>query len=89
MSVTLESLAMNPETLQSARDVVERMAYFHWLDAGCPGDQALDCWLAAERDWIERFYVPSRKCELASPHSGPGASVRKSSCKCGCKHAVA
>jgi hypothetical protein len=36
------------------------MAYFRWLESGEPTDGGLDHWAQAERDWIERYYVPRR-----------------------------
>ena len=36
MSVTLETLELTPEEFENCKDVVRRMAYFNWLDAGCP-----------------------------------------------------
>jgi hypothetical protein len=40
------------------------MAYFQWLNTGCPSGQCLEHWLAAEREWIERCYVPNRQLVL-------------------------
>jgi len=60
MTVTLDTLELTPEELECCKQVVEQMAYFHWLDAGCPDEGDLEFWLQAEREWIEHMYVPDR-----------------------------
>ena len=60
MTVTLETLELTPEELNSSKDVARKMAYFNWLDAGCPEGGQLELWLKAERQWIEQSYVPDR-----------------------------
>jgi hypothetical protein len=67
MTVTLDTLELTPAELECCKDIVRRMAYFNWLDAGCPDGQELDCWLLAERAWIEHFYVPDRPYDGARP----------------------
>jgi hypothetical protein len=73
MSVSLESLEMGPQELQSCRDAVQKMAYFNWLDAGCPASGQLEFWLKAQRDWIEHNYVPRRALDGSRP--GPDADA--------------
>lgn len=58
MSITLNQLDLTPDDAEADRSVVEKMAYFNWLDAGCPEGRCLDFWLAAEREWIEYCFVP-------------------------------
>jgi len=60
MTVTLETLELTPEELNSSKDAVQKMAYFNWLEAGCPDCGQLEFWLKAERQWIEHNYVPHR-----------------------------
>jgi hypothetical protein len=82
MTVTLESLELGAEELEACRDTVHKMAYFNWLDAGCPHDRQLEFWLKAERDWIERCYVPTRTLDGSRPQtvrSAAAAAGRKRS----------
>jgi hypothetical protein len=67
MTTRLDTLELDAARLAAAQDIVRRMAYFRWLDAGCPEDRALDCWLSAEHEWIERDYVPSRPFDGTRP----------------------
>ncbi|MEX0678734.1 MAG: DUF2934 domain-containing protein [Pirellulales bacterium] len=72
MTVRLETLEMTPEELNSSKDAVQKMAYFNWIDAGCPDCGQLEFWLKAEREWIEQNYVPHRpldgtRAQLAAP----------------------
>jgi len=60
MSVTLVTLELTPQELESCKDAVHKMAYFNWVDAGCPNGNQLEFWLAAEQAWIQRNYVPRR-----------------------------
>ena len=60
MAVTLETLDLEPEKLEWAREEVRKLAHQKWLDAGQPTDSQTDFWLMAEREWIERIYVPDR-----------------------------
>jgi hypothetical protein len=69
MPITLTNLDLRPADLAAARDAIELMAYYHWIDAGCPEGQALDCWSSAEKNWIERCYVPSRPFDGTRPPS--------------------
>ena len=69
MTVTLETLEMTPEEQESSKDAVQNMAYFKWLDAGCPDCGQLEFWLAAEREWIEHHYVPRRALDGARQQS--------------------
>jgi hypothetical protein len=71
MSVTLETLEMTGAELDRARDAVRTMAYFKWLDAGCPDGGQSEFWLKAQREWIERCYVPHRSCDGARPTPEP------------------
>jgi hypothetical protein len=67
MSVMLETLEMTPQELVSCKDIVHRMAYFRWLDAGCPDRGQLEFWLDAQREWIARNYVPHRSLDGTRP----------------------
>jgi hypothetical protein len=67
MTVTLDTLELTPAELESCKDVVRRMAYFNWLNSGRPDNRQLDCWLLAEREWIEQYYVPDRPCDGTRP----------------------
>ena len=69
MTVTLETLELISEELNSSKDAVQKMAYFKWLDAGCPDCGQLELWLTAEREWIERHYVPRRALDGARQQS--------------------
>jgi hypothetical protein len=60
MAVTLESLELDAEKLEWAREEVRKLAHQKWVEAGQPGDGHTDFWLLAEREWIERVYVPDR-----------------------------
>ncbi len=67
MSVTLETLEMTCEDLQRAREAVRKLAYFKWLEAGCPNDCDRLCWVQAEQDWIAHNYVPDRSLDGNRP----------------------
>jgi hypothetical protein len=67
MTTRLDTLELDSNGLAAAQDTVRRMAYFRWIDAGCPEGRALDCWLSAEREWIELDYVPSRPFDGTRP----------------------
>ncbi len=60
MSVTLESLQLGEERLAVAREEVRKLAYEKWREAGQPPEGDINFWVIAERDWIERVYVPDR-----------------------------
>lgn len=60
MAVSLESLDLDPEKLDWAREEVRKLAYQKWLVANRPPESDADFWLLAEREWIERIYVPDR-----------------------------
>lgn len=60
MCANLENLELTPSQLELVRAVVQRQAYFKWLDAGCPQGREFDFWREAEREWIEHSYVPQR-----------------------------
>jgi hypothetical protein len=70
VTATLETLELTPEELNSCRDAVQRMAYFDWIDAGCPESGELEFWLNAEHRWIEHNYVPHRSLDGARPKPG-------------------
>ncbi len=69
MTVTLETLEMTAEELACCRDAVQKSAYLRWLDAGCPESGGLEFWLQAEREWIEKCYVPHRLLDGTRPGS--------------------
>lgn len=66
MSVSLDSVELDPQARESAKEVVRLLAYHKWEAAGRPYDDGLPCWLAAEREWLERYYVPARPYEECS-----------------------
>ena len=73
MSVTLETLELTRLELESAKNAVRKLAYFNWLDAGCPEFGELEFWLKAEREWIQRDYVPHRTVD--GTRSQPNAEL--------------
>ncbi len=60
MTVTLETLELNVEQYRNTKDAVRRMAHSKWIEAGRPDGDKEEYWLEAEREWIERCYVPDR-----------------------------
>jgi hypothetical protein len=60
MAVSLESLEFDPAKLEWALEEVRKLAYQKWTEAGCPLEGDANFWLLAEREWIERIYVPDR-----------------------------
>jgi hypothetical protein len=60
MAVSLESLDLTPEQLELAREMVRKWAYIKWEEAGRPISDGEPFWGEAEREWIERCYVPPR-----------------------------
>ncbi len=60
MAVSLESLDLTPEQLDVAREMVRKWAYIKWEEAGRPVSDGEQFWSEAEREWIERCYVPPR-----------------------------
>lgn len=69
MTVSLDSLDLDSDTRELCRQVVRKMAYSKWLAAGSPVGDGLPFWIEAEREWIERHYVPPR---LPVDHSESG-----------------
>ncbi len=67
MNVTLESLDLSPDQLRSSRELIEKMAYANWIEAGSPDGRHLEFWVQAERCWIERYYVPQRPLDGTRP----------------------
>jgi len=63
MTATLDDLELSAEQLNCCQEEVQKLAYRKWQEAGCPIGEALNFWLAAEREWIGRCYVPSRECD--------------------------
>ena len=57
---SIDELILTKDELRNAREQVQQMAYFKWLDAGRPLGDELQHWLEAELEWIEYFYVPDR-----------------------------
>jgi hypothetical protein len=70
MTVTLESLQLDEAQLQACKEAVRKLAYFKWLEAGCPQHSELEFWVQAERDWIAHCYVPRRAPEQSHAESG-------------------
>jgi hypothetical protein len=60
MAVNLESLELDPDKLEWAREEVRKLAFQKWEEAGSPPESDTDFWLLAEREWIEHNYVPDR-----------------------------
>jgi DUF2934 family protein len=60
MSISLDSLLLTPEELESALRQVRELAHLKWEAAGRPANRELDTWCAAEREWIAHYYVPHR-----------------------------
>ncbi len=69
MTVRLETLDLTPAELEASREAIQRMAYFNWLAAGRPEGGQVDFWVQAEREWIERCYVPSRPLDGTRPQA--------------------
>ena len=67
MSVRLETLELTPAELAAAREAIQKIAYFNWLAAGSPAGQDAKFWGQADRQWIERHYVPSRPLDGTRP----------------------
>jgi hypothetical protein len=76
MTVMLETLELSPDELAICRDAVRKIAYFGWLDAGCPSNRELSFWVTAESQWIAHNYVPGRRLDgmRAAPNVGPSAT---------------
>ncbi len=64
MCVSLETLELSAEQLESARDQVRQRAYELWQAAGRPLSDGGEFWRQAEEDWISHNYVPLREFEL-------------------------
>ena len=67
MTTTLDTLELTPEQLDSCREEVRKLAYRKWQESGSPEGRELECWLAAEHEWIGCNYVPDRPCDGARP----------------------
>lgn len=63
-SINLESLELTENELRDARSMIREMAYDIWSNAGKPLNDGTECWIQAERKWIERCYVPHRRFEF-------------------------
>ena len=78
MSISLDSLLLTPEELETAFRQVRELAYFKWEAVGRPANRELDFWCAAEREWIAHCYVPHRPGDdrenaVGSPPAGAPA----------------
>jgi hypothetical protein len=60
MAVNLDTLELRPEARRAAEEAIRHMAHRRWDEAGQPAEDDLRFWLEAEREWIERCYVPDR-----------------------------
>lgn len=60
MTVSFDSLDLDQDTRDLCLQVIRKMAYGKWLEAGSPPGDGLPFWAEAEREWIERHYVPPR-----------------------------
>ena len=67
MTVSLDTLELTPAEFDAAKEAVRHIAHARWLDAGRPAGAELECWLKAEREWIENAYVPHRAVNGARP----------------------
>jgi hypothetical protein len=70
MTVTLKSLELSPERLEALREFIGKAAYFKWVHAGRPPGDGFEFWLEAEREYLERCYVPSRPLDGSRPPMG-------------------
>ena len=61
MGVRLETLDLMPDELERAKERIRAIAFDKWRQAGSPADDSLNFWLEAEREWIEREYIPRRR----------------------------
>lgn len=77
MPVSLESLDLTAEQLQCAREAVQTAAYIKWEQAGRPCDSGEVYWIEAEREWIERCYVPPRLPSLPDAPVGAISRARR------------
>jgi len=60
VSTNIEKLELTPAELASCRAKISDLAYRKWIEAGCPCNRSSEFWLEAEKDWVERHYVPHR-----------------------------
>jgi hypothetical protein len=37
----------------SDEEIIQRIAYFRWLNAGCPNEKNLDFWLEAKKEFYK------------------------------------
>lgn len=63
MVTDLSCLEMSEARREEARQEIQKMAYFKWVDAGCPECDPLKYWREAELQWIGSEYVPDRPFE--------------------------
>ncbi len=70
MVVNLETLDIPPDELELVREVVRRMAYQRWHEAGCPNCDGVQFWSDAEQEWIARYYIP-RRIDLRPSEASP------------------
>jgi hypothetical protein len=73
MAVCLDTLDLTFEEREAAREAIRCLAHTIWLEAGCPEGADVDCWLKAERRWIETQYVPHRAVDGLRPALAPSA----------------
>jgi len=63
--------AQSPHVPQSSEDLVRQVAYFHWIDSGCPTGNDWAHWFAAEQRLLvaeaSLLDAPRRK-PAPSPH---------------------
>jgi len=62
---------------QSTEDLIRNIAYFHWLDSGCPPDNDWAHWFAAKEILLdlETSLVPDRPSNPAPPSFSIRATV--------------
>ena len=51
-----EASVMSDERMLS-KEQLELAAYFHWLDRGCPENDALTDWVEAEKKWGQTPWI--------------------------------
>lgn len=59
-TITLDSLELTAEERRRCQEAIRCMAYEKWVRAGQPDGDGREFWMQAEREWIERCYVPHR-----------------------------
>ena len=70
---SIDAMLLTDDERNIARSQMEEIAYYKWLDAGCPNTNPLVFWCEAELEWIEYFYIPDRyECSHENPDHSLG-----------------